>query len=212
MNRIITILSFILITAGNLFCQSNKASIEQNGNFNSTEILQSGSENSLLLKQVGNFNNNITEQNGNGNYFLGADIVNCKSIFDFDLSKFTVDIQKNEYNKNSNSSLVSQNGSYNGAALMNLGACNSTTISQNGNMNMISSINSGDDNNLKLVQNGKMNLIDQMIYSSGANYELTQKGNNNRLYQLDNTNDGIDLKITQNGNWIQTIIINGSYK
>jgi hypothetical protein len=171
---------------------------------NNLKVSQNGDENEAILQQIGN-NNALVEQ-------FSEDIFN-KVIL--------------QQLGSSNNALISQIqlGSGSGANIVEVvqdGLLNAVTIDQFGNGNFASVEQTGDNNSVDMmvegqynfsgiVQRGNGNLVIQDLTGVELNYVITQEGNNNQVTQVENGEQAKQYEITQIGDGIKIVIMNGPY-
>lgn len=203
-------LLYVIIFASAALAQGNRSVIDQYGLSNSIFIQQSGEQNISSILQSGEFNSYEIIQDGTGNFMfykdlgtpLGYNDIQGEDYFD-DLTSFPA------YNIQNKAS-VRQIGKFNETLFFNTGINCEINVDQAGINNGYRSINIGKDNLFNVTQLGNRNVISQDIRVSAHEFTLYQEGSFNRIMHMDNSLNGFDIKIIQKGDWIKTIVRNGT--
>lgn len=203
-------LLYVIIFVSAALAQGNRSVIDQYGLSNSIYIQQSGEQNISSILQSGEFNSYEIIQDGTGNFMyykdlgtpLGYNDIQGEDYFD-DLASFPA------YNIQNKAS-VRQIGKFNETLFFNTGINCEINVDQAGINNGYRSINIGKDNLFNVTQLGDRNVISQDIRVSAHEFTLYQEGSFNRIMHTDNSLNGFDIKIIQKGDWIKTIVRNGT--
>ena len=170
-----------------------------------SNVLQDGDDNSCTIEQQFN---SISSDTGNEINIEQVGRINISTIIQLNNSSGN-NIGNIQQFGNMNETIISQTGMDNHAFVNHTGEDNFSLIEQQGENNIVEINLNGMRNQYQVFQLGNQNLVRDNLNGDEFDYTIRQNGNNNVFTRIDRGDPPKQYQITQNGDGIEIIIIDG---